>query len=66
MMMNFIQRCWVRTVVARTGLREERGQTFVEYSILVALIAVGVAAAVPALRDAITVAIGNAVTALGL
>ena len=41
-------------------LREEHGQTFTEYAIIVATIAVGTVAAVGTLRDAVTKALADA------
>ena len=42
------------------SLRREEGQTFTEYAIIVATIAVGTVAAVGVLRDAVTNAITSA------
>ena len=42
------------------ALRREEGQTFTEYAIIVATIAVGVVAAVGTLRDAVITALSNA------
>ena len=48
-------------VALRNGsLRSERGQTFTEYAIIVATIAVGTVAAVGTLRDAVTSALADA------
>jgi Flp pilus assembly pilin Flp len=48
-----------RARVAFEALRREDGQTFTEYAMIVAVIAVGTVAAVGTLRDAVT----NALTA---
>ena len=48
------------TVAFGSGLRREEGQTFTEYAIIVATIAVGVVAAVGTLRDAVTAALTKA------
>ena len=48
------------TAVALSGHRREEGQTFTEYAIIVATIAVGVVAAVGTLRDAVIAAITKA------
>ena len=48
-------------VALRNGsLRSERGQTFTEYAIIVATIAVGTVAAVGTLRNAVTDALADA------
>ncbi len=49
-----------RLLVALSDLREERGQTFTEYAIIVATIVIGVVAAVGVLRDAVISALGTA------
>ena len=48
------------TAVALSGLRREEGQTFTEYAIIVATIAVGVVAAVGTLRSAVVSALSKA------
>jgi Flp pilus assembly pilin Flp len=48
------------TVALSSGLRREEGQTFTEYAIIVATIAVGVVAAVGTLRSAVITALTNA------
>jgi len=49
-----------RLTVSLSQLRREGGQTFTEYAIIVAVIAVGVVAAVGTLRDAVITALSNA------
>ena len=46
------------------SLRREEGQTFTEYAIIVATIAVGTVAAVGYLRDKITTALSSAANAI--
>ena len=46
------------------SLRREEGQTFTEYAIIVATIAVGTVAAVGYLRNAVTNALSNAANAI--
>ena len=46
------------------SLRREEGQTFTEYAIIVATIAVGTVAAVGFLRDAVTDALSDAANAI--
>ena len=46
------------------SLRREEGQTFTEYAIIVATIAVGTVAAVGFLRDAVTNALSDAANAI--
>jgi Flp pilus assembly pilin Flp len=54
----------MRKLIARF-LRDEEGQDLVEYVLLVAVIALVVAAAVPPVADAITGIFTNACNALG-
>ena len=51
---------FTRLTYALGTLRREEGQTFTEYAIIVATIAVGVVAAVGTLRDAVITALSNA------
>jgi Flp pilus assembly pilin Flp len=48
------------TVALSSGLRREEGQTFTEYAIIVATIAVGVVAATGTLRSAVITALTRA------
>jgi len=56
--MDLMYRFWARLTVL--VLSDEEGQTFTEYAIIVATIAVGVVAAVGTLRDAVTAALTKA------
>jgi Flp pilus assembly pilin Flp len=56
--MDVMYRFWARLTVL--VLSDEEGQTFTEYAIIVATIAVGVVAAVGTLRDAVTAALSKA------
>ena len=51
---------WARLAAAYFSLRSEEGQTFTEYAIIVATIAVGTVLAVSFLRDAVTKALTDA------
>jgi Flp pilus assembly pilin Flp len=59
---------YVRTTVALgspiASLRREEGQTFTEYAIIVATIAVGTVVAVGFLRDSVTNALSDAANAI--
>jgi Flp pilus assembly pilin Flp len=57
--MDFIYGFWARVTGAVMSLEREEGQTFTEYAIIVATIAIGVVASVGFLRSAVT----NALTA---
>jgi Flp pilus assembly pilin Flp len=56
-MTNFIQRTLARTVAARTALREERGQTFVEYVMVAGLVGVALIIGLTAFKDQIASAL---------
>jgi Flp pilus assembly pilin Flp len=56
-MTNFIQRGWARTVAALTTLREERGQTFVEYVMVAGLVGVALIIGLTAFKDQIASAL---------
>jgi Flp pilus assembly pilin Flp len=58
--MEALYALYARVTVAFSGLRDVEGQTFTEYAIIVATIAVGVVAAVGTLRNAVITAISNA------
>ena len=58
--MDLYYRVLARLTVAVSSLRREEGQTFTEYAIIVATIAVGTVAAVGFLRDAVTNALTSA------
>ena len=58
--MDALYALYARMTVALTGLRREEGQTFTEYAIIVATIAVGVVAAVGILRSAVITALTKA------
>jgi Flp pilus assembly pilin Flp len=55
---------FTRLTYALGTLRREEGQTFTEYAIIVATIAIGTVAAVGFLRDAVTNALTNAANAI--
>ncbi len=57
--MDLIYGFWARVTAAVMSAKREEGQTFTEYAIIVATIAIGVVAAVGFLRTAVT----NALTA---
>jgi Flp pilus assembly pilin Flp len=50
---------------ARANWRKQEGQTMAEYGVILAVITVGIVAAVTALSDGVKKAIGNVVTSLG-
>ena len=56
--MDLMYRFWARLTVL--VLSDEEGQTFTEYAIIVATIAVGVVAAVGTLRSAVVAALTKA------
>jgi Flp pilus assembly pilin Flp len=59
--MDALYRLYARLTVALSGgLRRQEGQTFTEYAIIVAVIAVGVVAAVGYLRDKVIDALSKA------
>jgi Flp pilus assembly pilin Flp len=58
--MDALYSLYARMTVALSSLKDEDGQTFTEYAIIVATIAVGVVAAVGSLRDAVITAISKA------
>jgi Flp pilus assembly pilin Flp len=58
--MDALYALYARLTVALTELRREDGQTFTEYAIIVAVIAVGVIAAVGTLRNAVISALTKA------
>ena len=58
--MDTYYRVLARLTVAVGSLRREDGQTFTEYAIIVATIAVGTVFAVGVLRNAVTTALTNA------
>ncbi len=62
--MGLLNGLFIRLTCALGTLRREEGQTFTEYAIIVATIAIGVVAAVGVLRDAVTSALSNAANAI--
>jgi Flp pilus assembly pilin Flp len=50
---------------ARTNWRKQEGQTMAEYGVILAVITVGIVAALTTLSDGVKKAIGNVVTSLG-
>jgi Flp pilus assembly pilin Flp len=62
--MGLLNGLFIRLTCALVTLRREEGQTFTEYAIIVATIAVGVVAAVGTLRDAVTNALSSAASAI--
>ncbi len=62
--MGLLNGLFIRLTCALATLRREEGQTFTEYAIIVATIAIGVVAAVGVLRDAVTNALSNAANAI--
>ena len=62
--MDTYYRVLARLTVAMGSLRREEGQTFTEYAIIVATIAVGTVLAVDFLRTAVTKALTDAANAI--
>ena len=58
--MGLLNRGIVRLYVGLATAREERGQTFAEYAVIIGIIAVAVVTAVGTLRTAVIDAITNA------
>jgi Flp pilus assembly pilin Flp len=58
--MDLVYGLYARVTTMLTLAREEKGQTFTEYAIIVGLIAVGVVAAVTTLRGAVITALTDA------
>ena len=50
---------------ARANWRKQEGQTMAEYGVILAVITVGIVAALTTLSDGVKKAIGNVVTSLG-
>jgi Flp pilus assembly pilin Flp len=50
---------------ARVNWRKQEGQTMAEYGVILAVITVGIVAALTTLSDGVKKAIGNVVTSLG-
>jgi Flp pilus assembly pilin Flp len=50
---------------ARANWRKQEGQTMAEYGVILAVITVGIVAAITALSGGVQKAIGNVVTTLG-
>ena len=58
--MDLFNRVYARVTTALALMREQEGQTFTEYAIIVATIAVGTVLAVTGLRNAVITALGKA------
>jgi len=54
---------WIQ--FARANWRKQEGQTMAEYGVILAVITVGIVAAITALSGGVQKAIGNVVTTLG-
>ena len=69
-MLEFTQHVWARMISTMATARErEEGQTLVEYALIIALVSVGLIAALTTLRGQIAgvfTAIGTALTAPGV
>ena len=69
-MLEFTQATWARIVSSAVAARErEDGQTLVEYALIIALVSVGLIAALTTLRgqiEGVFTAIGAALTAPGV
>ena len=61
---DLFTRLWVRAYAAVATARREEGQTFTEYAIIVAGIAIGIVGAVGILRNAVYTALSNAANAI--